>query len=57
MQPGNAAFDADLRDRNPDWGLREIETVAEVAADSGFGPPIIVAMPANNHLLLLRFVG
>jgi SAM-dependent methyltransferase len=56
MEPGNAAFDADLRDRNPEWGLREIEEVAKVAADGGFGAPIIVAMPSNNHMLLFRRV-
>ena len=54
MEPGNAAFDADLRDRDPDWGLREIEAVAKVAGDSGFGAPSIVPMPANNHMLLFR---
>jgi SAM-dependent methyltransferase len=56
MEPGNAAFDADLRDRNPEWGVREIEEVARVAADSGFGAAIIVPMPANNHMLLFRRV-
>jgi SAM-dependent methyltransferase len=54
MEPGNAAFDADLRSRDPNWGLREIETVAELAAVNGFGPPAITPMPANNTMLLFR---
>lgn len=52
MEPGNAAFDADLRDRDPAWGLREVEAVAELA--TGFGPPTLIPMPADNLLLLLR---
>jgi hypothetical protein len=54
MEPGNAAFDADLRRRNPAWGLRAVETVAALAAASGFGPPVIEAMPADNLMLLFR---
>ncbi len=49
---GNIAFDADLRARNPLWGLREVETVAEKAAENGFVAPEIVTMPANNLTLL-----
>ena len=54
MEPGNAAFDAGLRSQNPAWALREVETVAELAARSGFGAPEIVAMPADNLMLLFR---
>ena len=53
MEPGNAAFDADLRGRDPQWGLRVVEDVAALAAAAGFGPPAVEPMPANN--LLLRF--
>ena len=53
MEPGNAAFDADLRGRCPAWGLRRVEDLATLAASAGFGPPAIQDMPANN--LLLRF--
>jgi SAM-dependent methyltransferase len=56
-EPGNAAFDADLRGRNPAWGLREVETVAALAAGCGFGAPSIMTMPANNLMLLLRRLG
>src|SRR4051812_18494002 len=37
MEPGNEAFDADLRRRDPSWGLREVEEVAALASRAGFG--------------------
>lgn len=46
--PSNAAFDASLRARNPEWGVRNLEDVARVAATQGFAPPAVDAMPANN---------
>jgi SAM-dependent methyltransferase len=49
--PGNIAFDADLRGRNPAWGLRRREDVEEVAARVGLNLRERVAMPANNLLL------
>ncbi len=52
--PSNAAFDADLRGRNPAWGVRDLEAVAAVAADHGFSAPDIDAMPANNLSLFFR---
>jgi SAM-dependent methyltransferase len=54
MEPGNAAFDADLRDRNPHWGLRTVEAVTALATGSGFGAASIAAMPADNLMLLFR---
>jgi SAM-dependent methyltransferase len=52
--PSNEAFDADLRRRNPEWGLRDLECVAAQAAKSGFVLEDIVDMPANNLTLVLR---
>jgi Protein of unknown function (DUF938) len=49
--PGNLAFDADLRARNPAWGLRRLEDVAHQAAQAGLRLRERVAMPANNLLL------
>jgi SAM-dependent methyltransferase len=46
--PSNAGFDASLRARNPDWGVRDINAVTALAARSGFGPPQVTEMPANN---------
>jgi SAM-dependent methyltransferase len=52
--PSNEAFDENLRARDPQWGIRDLETVAVVAAEAGFAAPEIVAMPANNLSLILR---
>ena len=48
----NLAFDADLRARNPDWGLRRLADVGQQAAASGLQLRERVAMPANNALLV-----
>ena len=50
--PGNAAFDVDLRARNPAWGVRELEAVAALAAEAGFGPPEVLQMPADNLIVV-----
>ena len=52
--PGNRAFDADLRARNPDWGLRRREDVVQAAATTGLAWLERVAMPANNLLLVFK---
>lgn len=52
--PSNEAFDRDLRQRNPAWGVRDLETVTALAASRGFGPPEIIEMPANNLSLLFK---
>ena len=50
----NAQFDLDLRTRNPEWGLRDMEAVSDVAAGAGFALAEIVAMPANNFSLVFK---
>lgn len=52
--PSNAAFDADLKARNPDWGVRDVGDVAAAAAAEGFGAPGIIPMPANNLSVIFR---
>jgi len=52
--PSNAAFDADLRRRNPLWGVRDMEAVVALAAEARFAAPVVVPMPANNFSLLFR---
>ena len=52
--PGNAAFDADLRLRNPDWGLRDRAAVDAAAASQGFVAEPVRVMPADNRLLVYR---
>jgi hypothetical protein len=49
---GNALFDADLRRQNPDWGVRSIEALTDLAISCGLSAPHIVAMPANNLSLI-----
>jgi len=52
--PSNADFDAALRERDPDWGVRERDEVLAVAHRHGFELSAQVAMPANNLSLVLR---
>ena len=50
----NVAFDASLRARNPLWGVRDLEKVAEVAGNEGLALEETVPMPANNFTLVWR---
>jgi hypothetical protein len=52
--PSNLAFDADLRARNPEWGLRSVDWLDRLAARYGFARTRRVAMPANNLVLVYR---
>lgn len=52
--PSNEAFDNDLKRRNPAWGVRDLETVVDLARTHGFSAPDIVEMPANNLSLLFN---
>ena len=55
--PSNLAFDADLRARDSEWGLRRVEDFAEAAAVHGFEFADWRRMPANNLMLLFRLSG
>lgn len=52
--PSNLAFDADLRARDPRWGLRSLDALAGCAAAAGFGGPAVFPVPANNVVIVLR---
>lgn len=52
--PSNAAFDADLRRRDPAWGVRDMEAVVEAAGAEGLRLDEVVPMPANNFSLVFR---
>ncbi len=55
--PSNLAFDADLRARDPAWGLRRVADVADAAREAGLVLQETVAMPANNLVLVFVRVG
>ncbi len=50
--PSNLAFDADLRSRDPRWGLRRLEDV--VAAADGYALLAVENMPAHNLCIVLK---
>jgi hypothetical protein len=52
--PSNVAFDADLRARDPRWGVRRLNDVRAAAQAAGLTLSERVAMPANNLTLVWR---
>ena len=50
--PSNAAFDGSLRDRDPEWGVRDIADLEKLAAGAGLVLIEIAEMPANNLVLV-----
>jgi SAM-dependent methyltransferase len=51
---GNAAFDAELRAREPSWGIRDLDEITALASQHGFNSPERIAMPANNLSVVFR---
>lgn len=54
MAESNRAFDADLRARNPQWGIRRLGEVQREAQAAGLKFERQEVMPANNLLLIWR---
>ena len=52
--PSNWDFDADLKRRDPAWGLRRVEDFAAEAEPRGFTLHAVRPMPANNLMMLWR---
>lgn len=52
--PSNQAFDRALRAHNPEWGVRDLEAVTQVAEEHGFDLAETTAMPANNLSVLFQ---
>ena len=47
----NAVFDTSLRERDPEWGVRDVEALERLAADAGLALVATAEMPANNLIL------
>ncbi|MBR0567324.1 DUF938 domain-containing protein [Azoarcus sp. L1K30] len=52
--PSNEEFDAWLKQRDPRFGVRDMETVEDEAAACGLRLEEVIAMPANNFSLVFR---
>jgi hypothetical protein len=50
----NAVFDTSLRDRNPEWGVRDIADLERLAANAGLALVDMAEMPANNLTLVFE---
>ncbi|HEU0082945.1 MAG TPA: DUF938 domain-containing protein [Bradyrhizobium sp.] len=48
----NQAFDLSLRNNNPEWGVRDIGDVRQLAESNGLRLAEIADMPANNFMLV-----
>ena len=47
----NAVFDSSLRERDAEWGVRDVEALEQLAAGAGLVLAETVEMPANNLIL------
>ena len=54
IEPGNQAFDEDLKRRDPRWGLRHLEEVQACAEGQGLVLERFVEMPASNLTVIFR---
>jgi uncharacterized protein DUF938 len=52
--PSNEAFDAQLKARNPQWGVRNFEDVVHLASAVGLELEQVHDMPANNLAVVFR---
>ncbi|MBD2319798.1 DUF938 domain-containing protein [Phormidium tenue] len=52
--PSNADFDASLRNQNPEWGVRDLEAVIDVAIAQNLVLQTVQPMPANNLSVIFR---
>jgi len=54
MSESDRVFDEDIKSRDPDWGLRDLEQVVMIAGELGFRKEEIREMRAGNWMLILR---
>ena len=57
VSDSNRAFDESLKSRDPRWGLRDTVDVAAEAARQGLAVREVVAMPANNTVMVFARQG
>ena len=50
----NAAFDQSLRERNGEWGLRDVNAITSIAANTGLQIDDVIPMPANNLTIVFN---
>ncbi len=44
-------FDSSLREKDPEWGVRDVEALEQLAAAAGLDLVELSEMPANNLVL------
>lgn len=54
FEPSNQAFDDDLRSRDPNWGIRGLEDVIQLAVQFDLALDRLVEMPSNNMSVIFR---
>jgi cyclopropane fatty-acyl-phospholipid synthase-like methyltransferase len=52
--PSNETFDASLRARNPEWGVRDLDDVQRCAEQHGLALAEVIEMPANNLTVIFE---
>jgi len=50
----NLRFDANLKARNPAWGVRNLSSVKHIFADAGFNMSKRIEMPKENRLIIFE---
>jgi len=50
----NAVFDSSLREKDAEWGVRDVVDVQKLAADAGLTLAETIEMPANNLILVFE---
>ena len=54
LSEANIRFDANIRRENPEWGVRDLETVADVAKSNQVPLMDVIDMPRENFVLVFQ---
>ena len=54
MSQNDREFDEDIKSRDEEWGLRDLETIVRVAGEFNFRKEEIREMRAGNWMVILR---